>query len=176
MERFRRTVEARGLGAVECGSRPNQRCRIQDDKRNRNGSGQNGLPAMTDEVATVERRMAGSVAIVRGAGVPRLACRGLEEVPAPGQVVCCVDRGGCMLRRGQGVSRSVGIGADNAGRNQRKRHCGCKQPGRPRFGTAAHREGLRLPRSSLMADDLARIKTEPWMLKRHAEGQRYIVA
>jgi hypothetical protein len=91
-------------------------------------------------------------------------------------VISAISRGRCVLVRRQGVPRGMRIGAEDARHDQRKRRHGCKQPHLPRFGQAAHRESLCLPRRNLMTAYLANIKTRALPVRGIAESVRYTVA
>lgn len=137
-ERFGGPVEAAGLGAVERGGRLDQRddmWRVGND----GVGGKNGMRTVADRVTAIGVRMARLAAIMGGAHVSTLARRlGYRGVVS---LMVCGDG----IRRGlriwwQGVPNCVGIGAHDASFDQRERHHGCKQPRRPRFGDAAHRD------------------------------------
>jgi hypothetical protein len=174
-ERFGRSVETGGLRAIKCDNPLHQGHTVP---RVSNGymGGENGVAAMTDGVATIGVRKAGSVAAVAASDMPKLGrcCLGCGRVMS--SMICGGGVFGLMNRRRVMVSHRVRVRADNRGKDQRKRRHGCKPPCRPRFCSAAHRKTRNCHVRSLMAVHLAEIKTAEPTLGRGTLNTRLLDA
>ena len=146
-ERFGRPVETAGVGAVERGGRLYGRGRKQRCGNDRD-RGKDGLPAVADRIATV-----GEWPVPSQSWAPPM-CPGLGVLEFDAGPVKLVSR----CRRHQlRLWRAPGGPADVPPREHRRRRRrsrraqarhGCKQPRRPRFGDAAHRDNLSCRRST----------------------------
>ena len=106
-ERFGRTVEAGGAGAVEGRRRMDQR-RIQGRMGDENGLRKDRLRAVAQGVAAIERRLARPVATVHVADMSRLGYGRLARVSMMSGVVCRMTRGYRVLACGQGDPATLG--------------------------------------------------------------------